>query len=34
MLAVDADPVAPISYRHHSLERGNELSLQIGDPHT
>jgi cell filamentation protein len=34
MLAVDADPVAPISYRHHSLERGNEPSLQIGDPHT
>jgi len=32
MLAVDADPIAPISSHHHSLERGNELSLAIQDP--
>ena len=32
MLAVDADPVASIAQRHHTLERGNELSLAIRDP--
>lgn len=29
MLAVDADPIAAISNRHHSLERGDELSPAI-----
>ena len=32
MLAVDADPLAQISHRPHSLERGSELSLQISNP--
>lgn len=32
MLAVDADPVASIAQPHHSLERGDELSLVICDP--
>lgn len=32
MLAVDADPVIPIPRHHHSIERGNELSLPFGDP--
>ena len=32
MLAVDADPLAQISRRPHSLERGSELSLQISNP--
>jgi len=34
MLAVDADPIAPISRLHHAFERGNELSLSIRDPLT
>jgi cell filamentation protein len=33
MLAVDADTPAPIVRRPHPLERGSELSLQIGNPH-
>jgi len=32
MLAVDADPLAQISRRPHSLERGSERSLQISNP--
>jgi len=32
MLAVDADPAVPISRQHHSLERGNELSILFRDP--
>ena len=32
MLAVDTDPLAPISHRPHSLERGTELGLQISNP--
>jgi cell filamentation protein len=32
MLAVDAEPVTSIAQRHHTLERGNELSLAIRDP--
>ncbi len=32
MLAVDADPAAPLPCHHHTLERGNELSLAICDP--
>ena len=32
MLAVDAEPVASIAQRHHTLERRNELSLAIQDP--
>ena len=31
MLAVDADPDAPITRLHHAFERGNELSLSIRD---
>ena len=34
MLAVDADPTAPISRLHHAFERGNELSLSIREPLT
>ena len=32
MLAVDADPIASITQRHHIPERGNELSLAIREP--
>jgi len=32
MLAVDADPAAPITRLHHAFERGNELSLSFHDP--
>jgi hypothetical protein len=32
MLAVDADPAAPITRVHHAFERGNELSLSFHDP--
>lgn len=32
MLAVDADPVAPVARLHHAFERGNELSLSFRDP--
>ena len=32
MLAVDADPLAQISRRPHSLERGSERALQISNP--
>jgi cell filamentation protein len=32
MLAVDADPAAPITRFHHAFERGNELSLSFHDP--
>jgi cell filamentation protein len=32
MLAVDADPAAPITRLHHAFERGNELSLSFRDP--
>ena len=31
MLAVDADPAAPITRLHHAFERGNELSLSFHD---
>lgn len=34
MLAVDADPIAAITQRHHALERGNELALVIHEPRT
>jgi cell filamentation protein len=32
MLAVDADPIASITQRHHIPERGSELSLAIREP--
>ncbi len=32
MLAVDADPAAPITRLHHAFERGNDLSLSFHDP--
>ena len=32
MLAVDADPAAPITRLHHAFERGNELSLSFHAP--
>jgi fido (protein-threonine AMPylation protein) len=34
MLAVDADPIASITQRHHTLERGSELALVIYVPRT
>ncbi len=32
MLAVDADPAAPVVRFHHAFDRGNELSLSFRDP--